>query len=357
MLNISLVPVSFLKTPPEARQFSFAPGTRKKLVRRFRPPVLVGLMLPTEKIGECGQSPFSLRGYLEVFPSWTLNSVLANATRLRKLDVGTTFTVTSFCLLQPGNVPKFEEVLLPPSSCSFQTRLGDPQRESSLSLYYDSKGNAMAFRAETEDETDQDTILEAEEKGWTKTEWWKLVMRPGYLPIIKDLALPLKEQIKAYITSTYGSGGNIWDILSPTMYIILMTPNGWEGSQQNRMRQAAIDAGLVDQAGSRRVKFVTEAEAAVLYAADSGSVGDWLVDGGQLILCDCGGGTIDIILPERLRGTEWDDKESIQRIIYHFDRNANKKFAEGDAVCYVQLSSHKTIPEIGITRGRLKITG
>jgi hypothetical protein len=59
------------------------------------------------------------------------------------------------------------------------------------------------------------------------------------------------------------------------------------------MRQAAITAGFVDEDGGRRVKFVTEAEvrsltvsikagswyfqAAVLYAADSGSVEDWLV--------------------------------------------------------------------------------
>lgn len=26
------------------------------------------------------------------------------------IDVGTTFTATSFCILQPGNIPKFEEV-------------------------------------------------------------------------------------------------------------------------------------------------------------------------------------------------------------------------------------------------------
>jgi DNA-binding beta-propeller fold protein YncE len=107
---------------------------------------------------------------------------------------------------------------------------------------------------------------------------WKLLLRPAHLPIIRDLALPplpnnvtvdkifadhlryIKDQVKAYITSTYGSGDNIWDILSQTMYVILTTPNGWEGSQQGRMRQAAINAGLVDQAGGRRVRFVTEAE-------------------------------------------------------------------------------------------------
>ncbi|KAJ7629515.1 hypothetical protein DFH06DRAFT_1225951 [Mycena polygramma] len=317
------------------------------------------------------------------------------------IDVGTTFTATSFCLLQPGNVPKFEEILRWPKQAT-------PDAKVPSVLYYDKEGKARAFGAETEDD---DTIMEAEENEWTKVEWWKLFLRPAHLPIIRDLVLPplpenitadqiftdhlryIKDQVKAYITSTYGSGGDIWDILSPTMYVILTTPNGWEGSQQNRMRQAAIDAGLVDAAGGRRVRFVTEAEAAVLYAADSGSVEDWLADGSHLILCDCGGGTVDItgykvnavkpalkleessasrcylagavfvtqaakaFLKERLLGTEWDDEERLQRIVYHFDRNAKKKFAEGDTVSYVQLDGHKTIPNLGITRGRLKITG
>ena len=48
------------------------------------------------------------------------------------------------------------------------------------------------------------------------------------------------------------------------MYVILTTPNGWEGRQQNRMRQAAIKAGLVDHNGGQRVKFVTEAEVCLI---------------------------------------------------------------------------------------------
>ncbi|KAJ7764838.1 hypothetical protein B0H16DRAFT_1718048 [Mycena metata] len=312
------------------------------------------------------------------------------------IDVGTTFTATSFCLLQPGNVPKFEEILRWPKQAT-------PDAKVPSVLYYDNDGKARAFGAETEDEVGFFVPAPSKE--------WKLLLRPAHLPIIKDLVLPplppniqvdqiftdhlsyIKDQVKAYITSTYGSGGDIWDILSPTMYVILTTPNGWEGSQQNRMRQAAIKAGLVDEEGGRRVKFVTEAEAAVLYAADSGSVNDWLVEDGHLILCDCGGGTVDItgykinavkpalkleessasrcylagavfvtqaakaFFKERLSGTEWDDEDILQKIVYNFDRNAKKKFAEGDTVCYVQLDGHKTVPNLGITRGRLKITG
>jgi len=70
----------------------------------------------------------------------------------------------------------------------------------------------------------------------------------------------VKQQVQDYITTTYADGENIWRSLSPSMYVILTTPNGWEGSQQHRMRQATINGGLVDERGGRRVKFVTEAE-------------------------------------------------------------------------------------------------
>ncbi|KAJ6491574.1 hypothetical protein DFH09DRAFT_1338454 [Mycena vulgaris] len=231
----------------------------------------------------------------------------------------------------------------------------------------------MAYGAETEDE---DTIIEAEENGWIKAEWWKLLLRPSHLPIIQDLDLPplppnvtvddvfahhlryVKDQVKTYITTTYGEGGSIWDILSPTANFILCTPNGWEGSQQRKMRLAAIRGGLVDEAGGRRVKFVTEAEAAVLYAAESGAVNDWLVDDGQLILCDCGGGTVDItgykIACGALNGRS---RSQCKRIVSHFDKNAKKKFSDEGAVSYVQLDGHKSNPNLNITRGRLKITG
>jgi hypothetical protein len=98
------------------------------------------------------------------------------------------------------------------------------------------------------------------------------------LPIIKDLKLPslppnvtvddlfvdflryMIKQVRAYIEPKYADGKELWETLSPSMYIILTTPNGWEGVQQNRMRSAAIKAGIVDQDGGARIKFVTEAE-------------------------------------------------------------------------------------------------
>ncbi|KAF7291486.1 hypothetical protein MKEN_01483100 [Mycena kentingensis (nom. inval.)] len=323
------------------------------------------------------------------------------------IDVGTTYTAASFCLLNPGSVPKFEEIQRWPKQAT-------PDAKVPSVLYYDRHGNAQAFGAETEDD---DVVIDAEEHGWRKVEWFKLHLRPAHLPIIRGLQLPplpvgltldriftdhlryIKEQVKAYLTATYGSGGNIWDALSPTMYVILSTPNGWEGAQQNRMRQAAIAAGLVDAQGGRRIRFVTEAEAAVLYAADSGNVEDWLVEGGHLILCDCGGGTVDItgykinavkpalkleessasrcylagavfvtaaakkffkgkmapMMPSlgfTSRQSDFEELNGTTRSI----SSAFEQFSDTDTASYVKLDGHKTMPERNIMRGRLKLT-
>ncbi|EGO23006.1 hypothetical protein SERLADRAFT_371256 [Serpula lacrymans var. lacrymans S7.9] len=192
------------------------------------------------------------------------------------VDIGTTFTATSFCILQRGKVPKFEEILRWPKQGCHAT----PDAKVPSIVYYDKDGKARAFGAEVEDE---EIILQAESENWHKVEWWKLQLRPDHLPIINGLSLPIlpegltvekiftdflrytMEQVKAYITATYGDGAKIWDALFPAMYVVLTTPNGWEGGQQNKMRQAAITAGIVDAEGGRRVRFVTEAEVRPCY--------------------------------------------------------------------------------------------
>jgi hypothetical protein len=124
---------------------------------------------------------------------------------------------------------------------------------------------------------------------------WKLHLRPGHLPIISDLALPtlppsitvdkifsnylgyVKDRLQEYITTQYGEGAAIWNALSPSMEVVLTTPNGWEIGQQQRMRTAAQQSGLaVGKQSGKRVSFVSEAEAAVLYAIESGCIGEWL---------------------------------------------------------------------------------
>ncbi|EIN04434.1 hypothetical protein PUNSTDRAFT_108180 [Punctularia strigosozonata HHB-11173 SS5] len=316
------------------------------------------------------------------------------------IDVGTTYSAASFCILQPGKVPKFEEVLR-------WARQVTPDGKVPSVVYYDSNGNPKAFGAETDND---DMLLEAEMQQWTRAEWWKMHLRPSHLPLVKDLVLkPLtgtltaddifshylgyvKEQLQEYISTVYADGPMLWTSLYSSLSLVLTTPNGWEGRQQGRMRQAAINADLVDAGGSNRVRFVTEAEAAILYSIESGCIGSWLVPDANLVLCDCGGGTIDIIryqiqkigplrlqesaasrcylagavfvtqafdayIRVRLKDSQWDNPESIAQAVKHFDRNAKKIFADPSDVSWVQLDGFKSVAELGVLRGRLRIPG
>ena len=77
---------------------------------------------------------------------------------------------------------------------------------------------------------------------------------------------------KRYITETHASGESLWNSLKDQIEFVLSHPNGWEGLQQGKMREAAVLAGLVpdDAAGRARVHFVTEGEASLQYCIQSG---------------------------------------------------------------------------------------
>ena len=74
--------------------------------------------------------------------------------------------------------------------------------------------------------------------------------------VLVDYLRYMLKQVQVYFEPKYADGKKLWETLSPGMVVILSTPNGWEGAQQNRMRTAAIKAGVVDQNGGARVKFV-----------------------------------------------------------------------------------------------------
>ncbi|EGN97412.1 hypothetical protein SERLA73DRAFT_75099 [Serpula lacrymans var. lacrymans S7.3] len=305
------------------------------------------------------------------------------------IDVGTTYSAASYCILEKGKVPEFIQAL--------------PDAKVPSTLYYDQEGNARAIGADCDDE---DTIMQAEQNGWKSVECSYL--RPAHLPIIRKLKLPdlppkvtpdkiftdflryIKAQIQASITCRLAGGDKKWKEFSPSMH--------------HPKRVGSPDEG-------RRVSFVTEAEAAILYAADSGNVDAWLKRGEHIILCDCGGGTIDITsvisffvieqfqsiftsgytikcakplkleesiasccylnggvfvtsaAEEYLKGlfetAKWDRPLSDQ-LVKHFDENAKRKFAEGDTHKWLPLSQVGGViadmPAIGVIQGRLKIS-
>ena len=72
---------------------------------------------------------------------------------------------------------------------------------------------------------------------------------------------------ESFIKEVHPTYASSWNELAETAGFILCHPNGWGGSQQERMRKSAIKAGLVPDTedGRNRVQFVTEGEASLHY--------------------------------------------------------------------------------------------
>ena len=87
------------------------------------------------------------------------------------------------------------------------------------------------------------------------------------IDVFVDFMKYLCKCTRDYLQETYPNRPDLWATMEQKNAIdfVLTHPNGWEGSQQAQMRQAAIRAGLVPDtdAGRARVRFVTEGEASL----------------------------------------------------------------------------------------------
>ena len=87
------------------------------------------------------------------------------------------------------------------------------------------------------------------------------------IDVFVDFMKYLCKCTRDYLQETYPNEPDLWATMERNNAIdfVLTHPNGWEGSQQAQMRQAAVCAGLVPDtdAGHARVCFVTEGEASL----------------------------------------------------------------------------------------------
>jgi hypothetical protein len=76
----------------------------------------------------------------------------------------------------------------------------------------------------------------------------------------------------SYIQDTHANGPDLWDSVKDDIHYVLSHPNGWEGTEQNEMRRAALLAGLIPDTpiGHSRVDFVTEGEASLHFVIQNG---------------------------------------------------------------------------------------
>ncbi|KAK7472172.1 hypothetical protein VKT23_000294 [Stygiomarasmius scandens] len=219
------------------------------------------------------------------------------------IDVGTTFSGVSYCLLDPGLVPEIKAVTRFPA----QEHVGGDAKIPSI-IYYGQDGSVEAVGAEAV----RDGILESvEDEGWVRCEWFKLHLRPDRkendavsqvihpLPpnktavdVFADFLHYLMECTKSFIIQSMPNGAPFWESVEERIQFVLSHPNGWEGSQQSQMRCAAIQAGLITDSREdhRRMQFVTEGEASLHYCLNNKCD----TSNGGIIVVDAGGGTVDL---------------------------------------------------------------
>ncbi|KAF9025803.1 hypothetical protein BDZ89DRAFT_1068051 [Hymenopellis radicata] len=217
-------------------------------------------------------------------------------------DLGTTFSGVSYAVLDPGIVPEIKGVTRFPS----QENVGSNAKIPTI-MYYDKGGNVQAIGAEALKES---VIEMADENDWFKCEGFKLHLRPetasdgtplsplppgkAVLDLFTDFYAYVFDCAKTFILESQASAATFWDSVKDEIDFVLTHPNGWEGIQQGRMRQAAVNAGLVTAERSQQaIRFVTEGEASLHFCISHG-LSKHIRAGEGVVIVDAGGGTVDI---------------------------------------------------------------
>ncbi|KAK0212140.1 hypothetical protein DFS33DRAFT_1389252 [Desarmillaria ectypa] len=240
-----------------------------------------------------------------------MNTRLPYAGDSRKLllafDLGTTYSGISYSVLDPSIPPTIQPVTRYPSLEGTGSNAKIP-----TVICYDQNGQMRAAGAEAMSENVNDKI---QEEGWVRCEKFKLHLRPpakdaksdninqaiSSLPPGKDVLMLfadfyayLFQCAKTFIQQTHPSGVTFWSSIEDSIEFILSHPNGWEGGQQEQMREAVVQGGLVsDDAKNTRVHFVTEGEASLHFCIQKG-LSSHVKEGEGIIIVDAGGGTVDI---------------------------------------------------------------
>ncbi|KIM25122.1 hypothetical protein M408DRAFT_223772 [Serendipita vermifera MAFF 305830] len=191
------------------------------------------------------------------------------------------------------------------------------------------------------------------------------------------------------------NGAAIWRRLKDTMIIIFTTPNGWDLTQQDILRKAAIAAGIVptEEKAYDLLDFVTEGEASVHYALAYTQTETWLGVNSVFAVIDAGGSTVDstlyectstepkvlleevcpseciqaggvfvdraaqAIFKERLGGTHFGDDDCIADMVTAFEARTKRLFDDTQNSSVVDFgSSRDTDRARGIIKGKLSMS-
>ncbi|KAG8921031.1 hypothetical protein FRC02_000483 [Tulasnella sp. 418] len=319
------------------------------------------------------------------------------------IDFGTTFSGTSWVLLEDGQVPHIWDV----TGFEGQEHIQVPKVPTVL--YYDNQGQMRAAGGQT---LGKGIITPAAREQWTRVEWFKLLLRPDYLAatldrapkpqmprnkglidIIADFLRYMASLAEKHFHEAMDADGRIWNEMRNKKAItyILSYSNGWNTSEHSIMRDAAIMAGLVPNTnqGRDRIMFVSEGEASLHWCMSKGIGRGDLKVGSHFIVVDAGGGTIDIssfktistvplefeeschlqcsafvtkafenYVKDKLKGSSFGDPDTIDRLVQDFDLQVKRNFRNDADDLHVRFGKHQdNDPNFGIKDGELLVRG
>ncbi|OJA12689.1 hypothetical protein AZE42_10332 [Rhizopogon vesiculosus] len=202
---------------------------------------------------------------------------------------------------------------------------------------------------------------------------------------------------------------NLWGSAKNSIEFVLTHPNGWEGPQQQQIRQAMRLADLIPfKGGDFHVHLLTEGEASLHFcvvnviASDAFSspiamspfpVEEEVQSGSQgVVIIDAGGGTIDLsaysmqlsstsleeiapaecclqgsvfvtrrahdLLKSKLSGSDYSSPEMIAQMTNIFDKTTKLRFRRPDESSYIKFGTTRDKdPRYDIRSGQLKLSG
>ena len=94
--------------------------------------------------------------------------------------------------------------------------------------------------------------------------------------VLADFLSYMLKCASSYIQETHANGPDLWESIEDNIHYVLSHPNGWEATEQNQMRRAAVLAGLIPDtpSGHSRMDFVTEGEASLHFVIQDGVLAD-----------------------------------------------------------------------------------
>ncbi|KAB5589322.1 hypothetical protein CTheo_7229 [Ceratobasidium theobromae] len=210
------------------------------------------------------------------FQEWTGESKI-----MVGVDIGTTQSGVAFVFLERGCKPTIHRVIRWPG-----LEVDRAAAKIPTLVWYDNNKKAVSFGAEA-------LQPQVEEQAEDNALPFGVSLRQIY----SDYVGYLLKHTQAYFEDRIIDGRKTWDCYKPTLEVVMAHPPGWGIRERFFLRTAVVDTGFVNHYNaSRRVKFVTEAEASAHFCIWHSNLGSQLQPGTNFAVCDAGGSTVDTTL-------------------------------------------------------------